>query len=91
MVGCKVGTVSEASARRLFLRPPWDLPAQDPARAFIDDATRVIPHAAFAFAALAALAAIEKGDGAEAGKLAPLIESTFRASYASITRAQENW
>ena len=58
------------------------------ARAFIDDATRVIPHAAFAFAALAA---IEKGDGAEAGKLAPLIESTFRASYASITRAQEDW
>ena len=80
--------MSEASARRLFLRPPWDLPAQDPARAFIDDATRVIPHAAFAFAALAA---IEKGDGAEAGKLTPLIESTFRASYASITRAQEDW
>ena len=45
------------------------------ARAFIDDATRVIPHAAFAFAALAA---IEKGDGAEAGKLAPLIESVFQ-------------
>ena len=63
-----------------FLGPEWDR-----IEAFAGD--RGLTPAEFV--RFAALAAIEKGDGAEAGKLAPLIESTFRASYILVQKVRE--
>ena len=55
-----------------FLAPEWNR-----IRAFAEDRGLAAPE----FVRFAALAAIEDGAGEWAGRLAPLIERTFRATY----------
>lgn len=63
-----------------FLDPEWDR-----IKAFAEDRGLAPPE----FVRFAALAAIEDGAGDLAGRLAPLIERTFRATYMLASRMRD--
>lgn len=77
-----VGKAETRTAHSIrFLDPEWER-----IKAFADERGLAPPE----FVRFAALAAIADGAGGSAGRLAPLIEVTFRATYMLATRMRDD-